>query len=42
MLSRNVGTSPVGINEIPTPLAEAWNGVTWTVLTVPDPAVTAP
>jgi hypothetical protein len=33
-----VGTSPVGGNEIPTPLAEAWNGVAWTILPVPDPA----
>ena len=33
-----VGTTPVGGNEIPTPLAEAWNGVAWTILPVPDPA----
>jgi hypothetical protein len=33
-----VGTSPIGGNEIPTPLAEAWNGVAWKILPVPDPA----
>ena len=33
-----VGTTPVGGNEITTPLAESWNGVAWTILPVPDPA----
>jgi hypothetical protein len=33
-----VGTTPVGIDETPTPLAERWNGVTWTVVPVTDPA----
>jgi hypothetical protein len=33
-----VGTTPVGIDETPTPLAERWNGVTWTVVPVADPA----
>ena len=32
-----VGTTPVGGNEIPTPLAEGWNGKAWTILPVPDP-----
>lgn len=33
-----VGTSPLGVDETPTPLAERWNGQQWAVQSTPSPA----